>query len=132
MSQENAEAIHRLVDAFNAHDLDRMLDECDPEIELVSRFVRVGGVYRGHAGLRSWHQDLMDRWEYIQLELERLVDVDPDTFIALVALVGKGRGSGVETRQRIAHLHTFRASKLIRIVTYLDRAEALDAGGLRE
>ncbi len=132
MAQENAEAIHRLLNAFNADDLDRMLAECDPEIELVSRFVRVGGVYRGHAGLRRWHQDLMDTWEYIQLELERLIEVDHKTLIALVALAGKARGSEVVTRQRIAHLDTFRAGKLTRIVTYLDRAEAIEAGGTPE
>ena len=36
------------------------------------------------------------------------------------------------TRQRIAHLDTFRAGKLTRIVTYLDRAEAIEAGGTPE
>ena len=54
MSQENVEAIHRLVDAFNAHDVDRMLAE-SPGDRARIRFVRVGGVYRGYAGLRSRH-----------------------------------------------------------------------------
>jgi hypothetical protein len=34
MSQENVEVFGRLLDAFNARDLDGFLDECDPKIEL--------------------------------------------------------------------------------------------------
>ena len=63
MSQENVETARRAIDAFNADDLDRFLDECDPEVEFHSRFTDVGGIYRGYAGLRGWHQDLLDTWE---------------------------------------------------------------------
>lgn len=40
-------------------------------------------------------------------------------------LYGKGRGSGVEVRQDVAHLMTLRAGKMIRLVVYTDRSEAL-------
>jgi ketosteroid isomerase-like protein len=132
MSQENVEAILRGFDAFNADDLDRFLDECDPEVELYSRFVEVGGVYRGYVGIRRWHQDLIDTWEYLRLELERLIDVDDQTVAALLVLYGKGRASGVEVRQEIAHVVTLRAGKIARLVVYTDRAEALEAVGLEE
>jgi hypothetical protein len=49
---------------------------------------------------------------------------------ALLTLYGQGRGSGVEVRQEIAQLHTFQAGKVLRLVTYTDRAEALEAAGL--
>ena len=132
MSQENLEAAQRAIDAFNADNLDGFLDECDPEVEFHSRFMEVGGVYRGHAGLRSWHQDLLDTWEYIRIELEWVIEVDDHTMVLLMTLYGKGRGSGVEVRQQIAHLDTLSAGKLARIVTYTDRAEALEAVGLSE
>jgi ketosteroid isomerase-like protein len=132
MSQENVDTVRHLVEAFNADDLDRFLDECDPEVELYSRFTAVGGVYRGYAGIRRWHQDLIDTWEYLRLELERLIDVDDKTVAALAILYGKGRASGVEVRQEIAHVDTLRAGKLARLVVYTDRAEALEAVGLRE
>ena len=132
MSLENVEVFGRLLDAFNARNLDGFLDECDPEIELHSRFTAVGGVYRGEMGLRRWHADLGDAWDYLQLQLDRVIDVDDDTILVLMTLTGKGRGSGVEIRQEIAHLDTFRAGKVARIVTYTDRAEAFAAAGLRE
>jgi ketosteroid isomerase-like protein len=92
----------------------------------------VGGVYRGYVGLRRWHQDLIDSWEQIRVETERLIDVDEHTMVLLMTLHGKGRGSGIEVRQRIAHLDAFRAGKLTRIVTYTNREAALNAAGLRE
>jgi len=56
MSEENVEAIYRMIDAFNARDFDRILAEFDREIEFHSRFTAVGGVYRGHDGLSRWHR----------------------------------------------------------------------------
>jgi ketosteroid isomerase-like protein len=132
MSEENVQAARRTIDTFNADDLDRFLDECGPEIELHSRFMEVGGIYRGYGGIRSWHQDLRDTWEYIRVELERLINVDDQTVVALMTLHGKGRGSGIEVRQQIAHLDTFQAGKLTRIVTYTKQSEALEAAGLSE
>jgi ketosteroid isomerase-like protein len=61
-----------------------------------------------------------------------LIDVDDHTVVELMTLYGKGRGSGVEVRRHIAHLATFRAGKITRIVTYTDRADAFEAVGLRE
>jgi ketosteroid isomerase-like protein len=132
MSRENVKAIYRLMDAFNAREFDHSLNQCDPEIELHSRFAAVSGAYRGYAGLRRWHLGLIDIWEYVRVELERLIEVDDDSVLALVVLDGRGRVTGVDVHQEIAHLHTFRAGKVARIVTYTDRAEALEAVGLRE
>jgi len=132
MSQENVRAIYRLMDAFNAREFDRFLAECDPEIELHSLFAAVSGVYRGYAGLRKWHLDLIDTWEYIRIEVDRLIEVDDDTILALVVLDGRGRATGVAVHQEIAHLHTLRAGKVARILSYTDQAEALEAAGLRE
>ena len=68
----------------------------------------------------------------LRIELERVIEVDDHTMVLLMTLYGKGRGSGVEVRQQIAHLDTLSAGKLARIVTYTDRAEALEAVGLSE
>jgi len=132
MSQANVEAIYRMLDAFNARDFDRLLAEFDQEIEFHSRFTPVGGVYRGHDGLSRWHRDLTETWEYLRLQTDRLIEVDDETMVLLLTLYGEGRGSGVEVRQEIAQVHTFRAGKVLRLVTYTDRAEALQAAGLRE
>ncbi len=75
---------------------------------------------------------MLDTWEHIRVEVERLIEVDDQTMVLLMTLSGKGRGSGIEVRQQIAHLDSFRAGKLTRIVTYTEHAEALEAAGLSE
>ena len=134
MASQNLEALRRATDAFNARDLDGFLSQCDPDIELQSRFSVVGGTahHHGHEGVRRWHQDLTDAWEYLQVELERLIEIDDETVLSLAFLHGRGRGSGVEIREPIAHLQSYRDGKLKRFLTYTNRAEALDAVGLSE
>jgi ketosteroid isomerase-like protein len=131
MSQENVEAVRRSTDAFNADDIEGVIAECDPEIELHSRFTEMAGVYRGYVGLRMWQRDLHDAWEYLRLELERVIEVDDDSVVVLMTLYGKGRRSGAEIRQQVAHVDTLRAGKFTRIASHADRAEALEAVGLR-
>ena len=75
---------------------------------------------------------MTETWEYLRLQTDRLIEVDDETIVLLLTLYGEGRGSGVEVRQEIAQLHTLRAGKVLRLVTYTDRAEALEAAGLRD
>ena len=93
----------------------------------------VGGVYRGYAGLRSWHQDLMDRWEYIQLELERLVEVGSRHLHRARALGREShrqRGRGLVSESLICIRS---AAGKLDSNRHVPRpaAEALEAGGLR-
>jgi hypothetical protein len=63
MSEENVELHRRMVEAFNARDLESYIAYFDPSIELHSAFAAVGGaIYHGHDGLRKWHRDLSDVW----------------------------------------------------------------------
>ena len=126
------EVVRRGIDAFNARDLDRFMEDSDPDIELHSRFIAVGGVYRGEDGLRRWHLDLDDAWEYLQLETDKVIEVDDDTILFLATLDGKGRGSGLKIRQDVAQVVTFRAGKVVRIVVYTEPTEAFEAVGLSE
>jgi hypothetical protein len=130
MSQENVEVFGRLLDAFNARDLDGFVDECDPEIELHSRFTAVGGVYRGEIGLRRWHGDLGDAWDYLQLQLDRVIDVDDDTILVLMTLTGKDAvAASRSVRKSLISIPSARARWL---ESSPDRAEAFAAAGLRE
>ena len=45
---------------------------------------------------------------------------------------GVGRGSGVATESRNFTVWTFRGEKVVRIESFVNEAEALDAAGLRE
>ena len=55
-----------------------------------------------------------------------------DTVLVSVCQRGVGRASGVPIEARYFTLWSFRGPKVIRIESFGDRAEALEAAGLRE
>ena len=63
--------------AFGRRDMDALLEEADPEIQV--RPAVVGGlegtVYRGHAGVRSFVADLDETWRLFRVETEEFRDL---------------------------------------------------------
>jgi ketosteroid isomerase-like protein len=132
--EDLVEMSKRLYKAYNERDMKTFLDGCDPEIELHSRFTGAVGakVYRGHEGLGEWSRDLQEVWEYFEVELESLTQLDDGRVLALATLHGKGRGSGLELQEKVAHISTFRDGRLLELQTYTDRTEALKPLGLSQ
>jgi len=135
MSQENVETIRRMYERWLRDDAS-LFDTFDQEIELhpdpSADWVGVNDIYRGHDGVRSYMAQVYEAFEDYRPEVEDLLDAG-DKVITLAIEHGRGRRSGarVEAR-RTAHVWTMRANKAIRLDLYLDRAEALEAAGLRE
>ena len=116
----NAEILRRGVEAFNARDIDRLVEFFDPETEMHSAFAQVdGGVYRGHDGLRAWHRDLEETWDEIRLDPEELVERD-DEVLAYYAMHGRGSQSGVDVAMRVAHHVRLRDGLIVYLKTYDD------------
>ena len=57
---------------------------------------------------------------------------DGDRVLALMTIEGRGKGSGVPVVIRSADLFTIRDGKIVSLVGYPDRAEALADMGLSE
>jgi hypothetical protein len=95
MSERNVELTRRVVEAFNARDIEAVIAYCEPSSEFHSTHAAVGGVYHGHDGMRSWQRDFEDAWgEEIRIEPEAYFDLGQDTLFFFV-LRGRRRQSGV-------------------------------------
>jgi ketosteroid isomerase-like protein len=66
-----------------------------------------------------------------QIEASELIDAG-DQVVAVIRQRGRGAASGADVELEAAQLITVREGKAARIVTYLTRAEALEAAGLSE
>jgi ketosteroid isomerase-like protein len=132
MSQENVETYKRAVEAGNRLDIEALLEELDPEVEWYSAIAGLGSeVYRGSEGIRELFRDASQAFTRMTLEVSDVRDLG-DRALALGRLRTRGHESGVQTEVSFNQLVDFKRGKVIRLRTFLDRDEALEAAGLEE
>jgi ketosteroid isomerase-like protein len=135
MSEENVETLKRGFEAVSRLDAEAMLEMADPGIEFRPRFqVMLGGeaaVYWGHDGVREAFRDLYGALDWIKPEIVEVRDLE-NRMVALGRLRIKGKGSGAEAESAAGWVVDLKNGKAVRVVEFLDPAEALEAAGLRE
>ena len=133
MSEENVELHYQGNEAFNRRDMDTLLALADPDIELISRLAEMegGGPYRGHDGVRSWLESLLDVSPDFSAELEEVRDLGEVT-LARVRNRGRGLGSDAPMDQTSWQIIEWHQKKAIRFCIFLSEGEALEAAGLSE
>jgi ketosteroid isomerase-like protein len=88
-------------------------------------------VFRGPDGLKRWVARTREVWGEWRFQVERFIDMG-ERVVVLVHLVAEGGQSGVRLERDTAHVWTLADGKVTRCEVYLDRAEALEALGLKE
>ena len=138
MSQENVEIVRRIYDAAPRRDQATVLALYDADVEWdTSRYGTPGdmagsGVYRGHDGLQAWFRSWYEAWAELVERAEELIDAR-ENVVSVSSMRGRGRASGVEvTSKQYAGVWTLREGKVVRVVWFPSREEALEAVGLRE
>ena len=129
MSQENVEVVRELWDAYSRGDIDRVIALSDPYDVLVTL---EEGPLHGPDAIRANYARWMEAWEE---EPETTVDEvigTGDHVLMIACFQGRGRGSGVRVEQRLYEVYTLRNGSILRVDEFSDRAEALEAVGLRE
>jgi ketosteroid isomerase-like protein len=84
--------------------------------------------------VRSWREQVFEIAEDARVEPEKIVDVhdDGEAVLMLLRATGTASYSEIELDVEWAAIWTIRDGKLLRAHGYLNRAEALEAAGLRE
>ncbi len=103
-----------------------MLDTLDPEIEW--RAAQDSRSHRGHAGVERSVNSWFDVWEDYESEIEELMDAGDDVLVVIKSRA-RGRGSGVTVEHRYYRVYTVRNGKIVRMLEYSKRSEALQALG---
>ena len=135
MSEENVEAIKLATEAINRRDVEAALEVFDPEVEYYAALPVLLGdtaaVYRGPAGVRELFRDLYDVLDEIHVEYSEIRDLG-DRVVAIGRVRIRGKASGASTESAVGVVSDVLDGKAIRVRTYLDPKEALEAAGLRE
>ena len=134
MSRENVEVVRRVYEADTRRDSATVFSLYDEEVELdFSRIPHaevIGrGLYRGHEGLRTWYRDWFEAWESFEQYYEELIDAG-EQVVSVWSQRGRGRASGAEVELRhAAAVWTVRGGKIVRLVAFASRDDALEAIG---
>jgi len=134
MSRENVELVRSICEPWMRGDFNPV-DWAHPEIEYVIAGGPTPGRWTGFAGPAEAWRNFLSAWQNYRAEPEDYVELDGERVLVLNRFSGRGRASGVDLSQmqsRGANLFEIRDGKVIRLVTYLDRTQALEAVGLQE
>jgi ketosteroid isomerase-like protein len=107
-------------------------DWAHPEIE----YVRADGFEPdsliGRDGLIAAMRSLFGALEGFRIEAEDYRELDAERVLVLTNASARGKASGLAVGQKGAEVFEIQAGKVTRIVTYIDRANALADLGLEE
>ena len=144
MSQENVEIVRRLYDGI-PNLREAVAQGRDPfakgspwidegiEWRGPREFPDLAEPHHGHEGVRSYFEKLFEAIEDYTMSPEEFIDVGDDRVLVFSREGGRGRGSGAEIQTHpTAHLWTIRDGKAIRMRSYWERSDALEAAGLSE
>jgi ketosteroid isomerase-like protein len=128
MSEENVEIARGVLDACARGDVVEALVHADPKIVWnPTQEGQVQGITAVRATMERWE----DSFEDLEVAYEETIDLG-DRVLVETYVSGRGRGSGVEVNSRTYMLWTFQGTKVSRMDEFAERAEALEAAGLRE
>jgi ketosteroid isomerase-like protein len=132
MSQENVEIVRALYERWGEGDFRVSVDLFDPHAVLVidPDFLDAGA-YLGIDAIAAYMRGLLEAWTHLTVEAEEIVPAG-DSVLAGVRMRGVGSTSGIATEDRYFMLWSFRGRNVIRIENFRERADALEAAGLRE
>jgi ketosteroid isomerase-like protein len=99
-------------------------------LHTTGRFVDQG-VYRGRTGLERYWAEIHEAAEEVSITVTDMRAIGDKVFYPVTAR-GRGKRSGVPVEGPIRFVTTFRDGLAVRVETYLDPDDALEAAGLRE
>ncbi|MDQ3571415.1 MAG: nuclear transport factor 2 family protein [Actinomycetota bacterium] len=137
MSQENVEVMRTVYDRYREGDLRASADLLDPHAVLVlpkasdwGPDTPESGLFIGPEGIAEYTRHmLLKPWADFTLEAEEIVEAGDSVLIRVIQRA-VGRTSGIPVELRYFTLWSFRGRQVIRIESFRERAEALEAAGL--
>jgi ketosteroid isomerase-like protein len=132
MSQENVEVIRGVYEGWSQGDFRASVDVLDPLVLFVLRpEFPEPGTYLGLERVAEYTRGLLAPWRRFTIEAEEISDAG-DSVVVAVLQRGVGDESGTTTEFRYFHVWSFRGRKVIRLESFRERVEALEAVGLSE
>jgi ketosteroid isomerase-like protein len=138
MSRENVELVRRALVAFAATSYDprRAKDFSayfDPQIEFdISRTNPDSQLYYGRDGIVAALEQWIGAWDGFEVEVLTLIDAGDACVVSVIRERGKLKDSDAWIEHTRGAVWTIREQRIVKYEEHQDRAETLEAVGLRE
>ena len=134
MSQENVEIVRRAYEGFAEHGVPDFAF-LDPEVEWRGprEFPDLAEPHFGHEGVGRYFAKVNEAFDDYRVVPEEFIDAGGGQVLVFSREGGRGKGSGAEVQTHLtAHLWTIHDGKAVRMQSYWERSDALEAAGLAE
>ncbi len=129
------EIVRRGFEAFNTEGLSGMERFWDPGIVWhTDPLVPEPGEYSGQEAVRTYLQGFIRAIGAFRVDIHELIDLGGDDVLAVITALGHPLGATDRETQFLnwCFIMTLRDGKTVRIRSFLDKARAFEAAGLRE
>ena len=132
MSEENVELMRRATEAMTRGDAAAALEALDPEIEWHATVggIDEGRIARGHEEVIRSFAEYFEVWERIELRADKFIDAGDNGVVVFFHEIAKGRESGAVVETDTGTVNEIRDGKIVRVRSFMDRDQALEAAGL--
>ena len=133
MSEENIKILRAFNEAFNDRDFDDALQYMDRNVEIYPGVMAPDHDSKllGHEGWKEFIRVGIEAWEAATAEPLERIETEDGRILSVDLWRFRGR-DGIEIERELPTLYTFRDSLIVRIDGFTEKAEALEAAGLRE
>ena len=132
MSRQNVEIVRRAINAMNQRDLDGVMRDTDPEVEVDwsrSRGVEAG-IYHGYQACRDFWTTFLEAFDRIVNSPEEFIECGEQVVIPIrTCLWGR---DGIKVEARYVAVVALRNGRILEWRLYQERSEALKSLGLAE
>src|SRR5262245_39726738 len=133
MSEENVEVIRTMYEHWARGEFPASFMDTDIVHSRVgAQTPDMEGEWRGLEAFSRSFAEYLRPFSDLRIEAEEIVDLDDERVLVLSRQTAEGKLSGVPIESELGELFTLRAGKVVRYVSYWNRAEALETAGLAE
>jgi ketosteroid isomerase-like protein len=129
MSQENVERVREAYEAFNRRDWDAALAFLDESITWAPMLTVETTELRGKDAVRGFWASAVESLD-VHIEILELIPVGDAKVVAVAEWTGRGSASGTPIGATVAQVMTLRKGLGIKVESYRDKREALEAAGV--
>jgi ketosteroid isomerase-like protein len=128
MSPEgNLELLRKFVEAFNRLDVDMVVADLDPDVELREWPTGPGArTYHGPEGVRQALDVWFEVWEWMKVEITDIRE-EEDRILVTLHQRAKGRASEIEVEIDSYNVYSFEDGKVTSMEFFTDRDAAVEA-----